>query len=249
MAELSNTIVNGILKANGKTYLPATTANNNPSPKFLVLGENGLVSWTTNAPTGPQGISGYSGASGASGAPGSGGGSSLASMLLSMEGNGSNNMSLNAGYHILPFNIEHWRDPGSRNPFIIHYDHIEIKPGTYEVHAQILLDPSPEINLSMWFNGIEVATKYSNDQSDRQIDLSQIITNKTPYNQNLQIALGCNDPVTIYHTFDTSGIYANHPGGIPAIATYIWIHEINSTGSYSDYNWESIYNTNYGGKK
>ncbi len=245
MADLSNTIVNGIFKANGKTYLPATTATNDPSPKFLVLGGNGLVSWTTNAPIGPQGISGYSGASGASGAPGSGGGSSLASILLSMEGNGYNTMSLYAGYHMLLFNIEHWRDPGSRDPFIIHYDHIEIKPGTYEVHAQILLDPSPEINLSMWFNGIEVATKYSPNPESRQIDLSQIITNETPYNQNLQIALGCNDTVTIYHTFDTSGIYPYHPGGIPAIATYIWIHEINSIGSRNNYNWEDIFNNNY----
>lgn len=243
MAELSNTIINGIFKANGKTYLPATTATADSVPKFLVIGSNGLVSWTTNAPIGPQGISGYSGASGASGAPGSGGGSSLASVLISMEGNGSNSLSLNAGYHILLFNVEHWHDPGSRNPFKLYNDYIEIKPGTYEVHAQILLDPSPEINLSMWFNGIEVATKYSNN--GRQIDLSQIITNETPYNQNLQIALGCDDSVAIYHTFDTAAYYMNHPGGLPVIATYMWIHEINSTGSVTRYDWNDIYNNNY----
>lgn len=249
MADLSNTNVNGILKVNGKTYLPATSATPDSVPKFLVIGSNGLVSWTTNAPTGPQGISGYSGASGASGAPGSGGGSSLASMLLSMEGNGTNTVAFGAYYNILNFNVLHWYDPGSRNPFRMRDNYIELKPGTYEVHAQILLDPSPEINLSMWFNGIEVATKYSNDQSDRQIDLSQIIVNETSTNRNLQIALGCNEPITIYHTFDTSVTYYGHPGGIPTIATYVWIHEINSTPPGDTYDWESIYNNNYGSKK
>lgn len=248
MAELSNTIINGILKANGKTYLPATSATADSVPKFLVIGSNGLVSWTTNAPTGPQGISGYSGASGASGAPGSGGGSSLASMLLSMEGDGCNAVSFGAYYNILNFNVLHWYDRGSRNPFRIRADYIELIPGTYEVHAQILLDPSPEINLSMWFNGIEVATKYSNNPSDRQIDLSQIIVNDTSTTQNLQITLGCDDGITIYNTFDTSGIYG-HPGGIPTIATYVWIHEINSTPPGDKYDWESIYNNNYGYKK